>query len=637
MFGAQRNSKFGAWRLQGYPQVIEYSQAVIEQIIADVTAGFRKFPMGGIAVGGVFFGQGGRHLVRILAVRPMPCEHSAGPSFTLSENDHAALDTVLASAADDPELEGLEPVGWFHSHTRSGLTMTPADLSVHQRHFPEPWQLSLIVRPVEDAPVSAGIFVRQQNGSLPSQPIFFVEDLNSAVADSSGGSRRLSSPPSPEPDAETAPAKPPAGEKEEQLALPLNSPRDQDAAGDEAPLFSSFSGPSEPRSRRIAGRWIGVVAAVAAALGSLWAAYVFLAPPEYWEAAKYYQESAVKYLTSAGKFWRTAAVAAVNMDMNLRAIGSGGQILVRWDPSSRALLGATSAVLTIDSGGNIESVPLDLNALMLGSHSHLRLSGDLRITLTVHRENAGPVAESTRFCGGLGISGTDESGTVETVDTVRAEIERLRTAILRSGDQNAAFEETLVVLRELRQASERSAVPSSSAASVHAPTDSTPASPPTPPPAPVLEERPPSLSLPPAAGRGAASGEPAYQGPDSGRIIWTGFVPAGEILVLGAPGASTGTMYGRWPGVPIRVTVSPAELTGEGLIVFSGDSSFGASEAIEAPGPDNYWNRTVFRHAPDRAAGVAVLQLPGEATGWSRLSVRANDRPLTALVINWSQ
>lgn len=41
-----------------------------------------------------------------------------------------------------------EIVGWFHSHLDQGVELTEEELSIHQRHFPEEWQLIYVVDPV---------------------------------------------------------------------------------------------------------------------------------------------------------------------------------------------------------------------------------------------------------------------------------------------------------------------------------------------------------------------------------------------------------------------------------------------------------------------------------------------------------
>src|SRR5690348_6140477 len=100
--------------------------------------GLNRVPHGGVEIGGVLFGNHGKGTVHVMARRALVCEYASGPSFTLSEKDQRGLERLLADAAADAELSGLEPVGWYHSHTRSGIFLSEQDLEIFQRYFPHP-------------------------------------------------------------------------------------------------------------------------------------------------------------------------------------------------------------------------------------------------------------------------------------------------------------------------------------------------------------------------------------------------------------------------------------------------------------------------------------------------------------------
>ena len=82
----------GPWPGDGYRQVIEYAEPVLEEIRESVADGF-------------------------------------------------------ASSGGDPEPSRRVPPGWCHSHTRSEAALTGADLELHERYFPELWHVAIIVRP----------------------------------------------------------------------------------------------------------------------------------------------------------------------------------------------------------------------------------------------------------------------------------------------------------------------------------------------------------------------------------------------------------------------------------------------------------------------------------------------------------
>ena len=110
-----KEPKFGTWTAPECALRIEYSLAVIDEIRTIVTEGFQRLSRGGIEVGGVLYGRVDANHLRILAMRPIACEHAGGPTFNLSDNDRAALAAQLQQTPEDFELQSLTPVGWFCS------------------------------------------------------------------------------------------------------------------------------------------------------------------------------------------------------------------------------------------------------------------------------------------------------------------------------------------------------------------------------------------------------------------------------------------------------------------------------------------------------------------------------------------
>ena len=122
------DAKFGLWSVPESPITIEYSLVVIEEIRHEVAEGFQRLSRGGIEVGGILYGTRDGRTVRVLAMRPIACEHARGPGFVLSDKDRVALNEQLPRDQEDPHLEGLISVGWFLSHTRSEITLSESDL-----------------------------------------------------------------------------------------------------------------------------------------------------------------------------------------------------------------------------------------------------------------------------------------------------------------------------------------------------------------------------------------------------------------------------------------------------------------------------------------------------------------------------
>jgi proteasome lid subunit RPN8/RPN11 len=169
------NGEMECWRVPQSPFQIFYSQLVLEQIRLAVVDAYYLVPHGGVEIGGVLLGKYGDRQVAVMAHEPVECEHAFGPSFSLSPRDEERLKEVLAKVRD--KSDGLEPVGWYHSHTRSEIFLTEADLEIHERYFPEIWQIALVVRPSTFQPARAGFFFRELGGSIHASASYFEFQL----------------------------------------------------------------------------------------------------------------------------------------------------------------------------------------------------------------------------------------------------------------------------------------------------------------------------------------------------------------------------------------------------------------------------------------------------------------------------
>jgi hypothetical protein len=82
------------WRIPQCPFVIECSSAALEPVHREVAVGSE--------VGGVLFGIHEPGHIRILACRPLPCEHAMGPGFVLSKRDEKRLAQLVSAPARIP-------------------------------------------------------------------------------------------------------------------------------------------------------------------------------------------------------------------------------------------------------------------------------------------------------------------------------------------------------------------------------------------------------------------------------------------------------------------------------------------------------------------------------------------------------
>ena len=175
---------FGSWSTPELPLLVEYPLEVIDEVRAVATDGLQRL-RGGLEVGGVLFGVRRESGIRILTWRPISCEHALGPTLQLSTRDREALRQLLADAASDSDLTGLQPAGWFVSHTRSEVSLSASDLKVFDEFFSEPWHVTLVLHPTQAGPARAGFFARDSEGGLKSDSSyqeFVIKPMHRAAA-----------------------------------------------------------------------------------------------------------------------------------------------------------------------------------------------------------------------------------------------------------------------------------------------------------------------------------------------------------------------------------------------------------------------------------------------------------------------
>jgi hypothetical protein len=157
---------YAVWNAPGSSLTVLYSIPLFHEIDFSVNEGYRRIPHGGLEIGGVLFGRVETGSIRIEAYRPIECEHSMGPSFVLSPRDIESLQEQLRKSANDEELQGLTPLGWFISHSRGELLLSDREAALFDQLFPHREQITILIKPIKFQPTRFSFFVRDPQGKL---------------------------------------------------------------------------------------------------------------------------------------------------------------------------------------------------------------------------------------------------------------------------------------------------------------------------------------------------------------------------------------------------------------------------------------------------------------------------------------
>jgi hypothetical protein len=399
-----KDANIQSWSVDQSPIVIEYSLVALEEIRHEVIRGFQKLSRGGLDVGGVLYGNRDGRTIRILAMRPIQCEHAHGPAFLLSDDDRRLLAEGLKSDGTDPSLHGFVCLGWFVSHPRAEIQLTASDLEIYEKFFPSPWQVTMVIRPARGGAMRAGFFVREADGSVNGgrsyQEFNFPDRLAGVLDRTQRPERRI--PERPAPDFSQAPV--PAGVSQADSPPPVSFP--------EVPQFL----PVRPRRRN--WLWLAAWVAVVLSVSVLGLRYFF--------------------------------EVAESQPVSLTLVEREGQLMIEWNGSASPVTAAARGALIIDEGQETKRIELAPSDLTAGRFSYARKSGDIEVRLIVQAPDGATVQEASRYLGPPPVaqSDPDETNALEQEKAqLEEQIKRLQSTNSAQAQRIQQLERTLRILQ----------------------------------------------------------------------------------------------------------------------------------------------------------------------------------------------
>lgn len=439
------DSALVTWSVPECPFTIEYSPRAMDDIRLGVVDAFFSLPRGGAEIGGILLGKHEKGRLVISDYAALDCEHAFGPSFTLSPKDEGKLSQLLARsqgrACDDGGRadDGGQVIGWYHSHTRSEIFLSDADLEIHRRFFPEPWQIALVMKPHTFQPVRISFFFREPDGSirasaaygeivleaLPMGPVPGRDDGGRSrddggrAGDDGGRSRDVRSDLPAQGDAPRsagnriadgtatidvpavtvavpavtvpAPAMTVAGPAmtvaEPAITPPVAlAPVKPNLGLNPKPPNFLTARPSAPRP------WLAVIG-IGVALGMIGGAFQ---TRDLWLPRLTTAVGTAPVVPAPA-----ATVAGPPPYLGLNTIDREGQLQILWDRNSSAVRLGVDAILEITDGGPPKEIPLDAAHLQTGTFTYGRQGERVDVKLIVHQPAGVQVREATSFLGRL--------------------------------------------------------------------------------------------------------------------------------------------------------------------------------------------------------------------------------------------
>jgi len=330
----------------------------MEKIRALAREGLMALPRVGMGVGGLLLGTRQGRVIRLVDSVEIPCSHTGGPSFNLT-NEEKQLVRELIAGAGQPGV-----VGWYCSKTRGAAALGDAELAIYREFFLKPGQISLVLRPRAAEPTRAAFFFRDEKGNVVKGVECEIEEWRPAEAEIE---------PAPEEHIEQiAEVKPAPSREEERVAAPA-APPNLVVNFVSNPVLPVVSNPAVVASSPDVVSHAETMPIAALPEPSPFppdmrptSPVTSVAVPDMFAFARPAprRNKRLVWILGAAAMLAAGAAAFLTQDswlprppLTLSSTESNGNLVIRWNVD--ALRGSYHASMFVNDGGNLQLLPLD--------------------------------------------------------------------------------------------------------------------------------------------------------------------------------------------------------------------------------------------------------------------------------------
>jgi hypothetical protein len=364
------------WEVPGKPVAVHLHFDVLDSVLAEVMRGFGAVPKRGAEVGGVLTGvieYGEQIVVRIDDFEAVECAYRRGPSYLLTEEDATAFADTCERWQPGPSRPAYA-VGYFRSHTRDGLYLSPEDVGLLDRYFPDQSQIALLVKPFATKASIAGFFFREDGVFQDATPLEFPFRRRDLTGEEAPPRRALSD------------RGPDRGTDRENVRGIQRAPRQRPRSSPTQLTLGEEGGESDEPETTPAGY-----------------AYAIATPPRSrWGGLMWIPLSFIFLLLGVALGFQAATSmgtkarlgAAPDFSLELTVTKTNDNLTVRWNRDAPAIRNAQRGLLEIQDGSFSKSVELDAAHLQESSVIYPAVSSAVHFRLLVFLNDRSSLAET---------------------------------------------------------------------------------------------------------------------------------------------------------------------------------------------------------------------------------------------------